>query len=120
MKFVMQRNLVVSSVLGHAIGFEKGVPTHVPPSMYEEVMSRGAVPEEDMPESEVKKSDALTPEDRKILLSAAIEELVTKNDSKDFTAAGMPHVKVLSAKVGFNVEADERDAAFAAFTAARK
>ncbi len=119
MKFTMNRTCVIVSTLGHAIGFEKGVPTHVPPGMYEEVLAKGAAPDEEIPFDETKVAD-VSVEDRKILLQAAIEEIVTKNDTADFTAGGLPHAKVLSAKVGFNVLADERDAAYAAFQAGAK
>ncbi|MBS0453963.1 MAG: hypothetical protein JSS14_21895 [Proteobacteria bacterium] len=119
MKFVMNRDRIVNSVLGHAIEFKKGQPTHVPPALYEEVMSAGAVPEEELAEDE-KPQPKLSAEDRKVLIVTAIEEIVLKNDPKEFTAAGMPHTKVISAKVGFDVAADERDAAWAAFQAAKK
>ncbi|MDQ8046831.1 MAG: hypothetical protein REI11_19665 [Patulibacter sp.] len=118
MKFTMMRDRVVASTFGHAVGFKKGVATHVPPSMYEEVQAAGAIPEDELPEP-TSKSPELTSEDRKLLLQAALEDIVKRNDSKDFTAGGMPHVKVVSEKAGFSVDADERDAAWAAFNAAK-
>ena len=119
MKFVMQRNRVVASTLGHAIEFVKGVPVHVPPAMYAEVMAVGAIPEEEIPENELPQAPALSAEDRKLLIQTAIEEIVLRNDPSEFTAGGTPHAKVLSAKCGFIVDAGERDTAWGAFQRAK-
>ena len=42
--FVSQRDITVTSVLGYAIEFKKGIPTHVPRAMHAEVMERGCIP----------------------------------------------------------------------------
>ena len=44
MEFVSMRDRQVNSILGHCVGFKKGVPQHVPPALYDEVMAAGAVP----------------------------------------------------------------------------
>lgn len=115
MKFVMNRDRVVETTKGHVIGFEKGVPTFVPYACYEEVQAAGAVPEEEIPEDPAKAVADPQGQDRDALIAAAIEELVLKNGREDFTAAGAPHAKAISQKVGFQVDAHERDAAWTKF-----
>lgn len=115
MNFVMNRTRVVETTKGHMIGFVKGVPTFVPYSCYDEVQAAGAVPEEELPEDPVKAAADPQGQDRDALIAAAIEEIVLKNAREDFTAAGVPHAKVISHKVGFQVDAHERDAAWTKF-----
>ena len=67
MKFVLNRTKTIASVLGHSIAFEKGVPTYVPPPMYDEVMAAGASPEDEIDVPEDTKTQVLTPEDRKVI-----------------------------------------------------
>ena len=119
MKFVMPRTRVVSTTKGHCIGFTKGVPTFVPYGCYDEVQAAGAVPEDELPDDEVKAAQDPQGAERDGLIAMALEEVILKNAPKDFTAAGMPHVKVLEAKLGFSIDATERDAAWTKFNAAK-
>ena len=48
---VSNRDIVVHSILGHSIAFEKGVPTHVPKALHAEVMEKGILPVDDKGES---------------------------------------------------------------------
>lgn len=109
MNFVLHRDKVVATLTGHAIEFKKGVSTHVPPECYKEVIAVGAVPESEIPEDEGKKPE-YTEEERAELIKAAIEDIVLKNDRNEFTAAGAPHIKAISARAGFTVNNRERDA----------
>lgn len=119
MKFVMSRDRVVETTKGHVIGFTKGVPTFVPYSCYDEVQAAGAVPEEELPEDPAKAAADPSGADRDALVAAAIEEMVLKNAREDFTAAGLPHAKVIGHKVGFQVDSAERDAAWTKFNAVK-
>lgn len=115
-KFVMMRDRTVTSTLGHSIEFKKGVPTHVPKPLWAEVQAQGAVPEDELPEEVVKRPNEPTETvDRLNAIVKVIGEMVAANNRDDFTAAGLPHTKVLSDKLGWKVEAAERDKAFDAF-----
>ena len=118
MNFTMARNRTVVSKCGRSIEFVKGAPTHVPPMMYDDVLAAGGVPETELPdpdEGSTRPPD--TPEAREPLILAAIKEMVERAQREDFTAAGAPHLKVLSQKVGFTVDSRERDAAWTKFQA---
>ena len=116
MKFILNRNRAVVSAFGHTVSFVKGQPTHVPPEMYAEVIAAGAVPETELTEQELPKPDYPTdPGERELLLFAAFESLVLRNDSADFTAGGMPRDSVLEKAVGFKVSAKERETAWTNF-----
>lgn len=117
MRFKFPRNRVISSIFGHSIEFKKGEWTHVPPALYNEVIAAGGVSEEELPDDE-KPPPAPTPEaaaERELLLFAAFEDIVKKNSRTDFTAGGMPHLGPLSQRLGFTIEAKERDAAWMKF-----
>ena len=118
MKFVMQRNRTISSTSGHAIEFKKGEPTHVPPSMYEEVMAAGAVPEEEL-DLEPKTADEIVepmePGARQAAIFAAFEKITLRGQREDFTASGAPHAKALSNILGWTIQNKERDTVWTAF-----
>jgi hypothetical protein len=118
MKFVMHRNRTIVSTCGHAVEFVKGELTHVPPSMYEEVMSAGAVPETEL-DLEPKAGDEVVeptdPTARQQAIFEAFETVTLRGKREDFTAAGSPHAKVLSTILGWTVQNKERDTAWTAF-----
>jgi len=116
MKFVLNRDRVVVSTMGHSVSFKRGVPTHVPSDMHAEVIGAGAVPEDDLPEDSTPKADHPTdPAEREAAIFEAFEALVLRNDSADFTAGGSPKESVVNAAVGFKVPAKEREAAWTKF-----
>lgn len=119
MKFIMPRDRTVATTKGHCIGFKKGVPTFVPYGCYDEVQAAGAVPEDELPDDTAKAVQDPQGAERDSLIAMALEEVILKNNPKDFTAAGMPHVKVLETKLGFNIDAYERDAAWTKFNAVK-
>lgn len=120
MDFVMMRDRTVTSTLGHAVEFKKGVPTHVPPALYKEVLAQGGVSEDEMPdEDETKKTiEPTEPGERGELLREAIKIIVERARREDFGATGAPSVKVLATELGWPVNAQERDIAWAEFQAA--
>ena len=109
MKFIMSRNRTVATTKGHSIEFLKGVPTHVPYECREEVMAAGGVPETDVDEDPTPKPDTPAGEDREAIILAAIEAIVLRNNPKEFTAGGAPHIKTLERELGFDVDVHERD-----------
>ena len=116
MRFLLHKNKTVTSTLGHTIEFIKGELTHVPKEMWPAVIAVGAVPEDELPEDATPKKDVvLDASDRKTLIFAAFEQIVTKGDRDAFTGNGSPHAKVVSEVVNFTVDAKERDAAWAEF-----
>lgn len=120
MKFVMQRNRVVASVMGLAIEFEKGVPVSVPPYMYNEVIAAGAVPESELSDDELKTGnpdEPIDPAKRKAAVIDAFNLIVLRNVREEFTAGGMPHQSVLAKELGWSVSAKERDVLWAEFKA---
>jgi hypothetical protein len=110
-KLVLNRTYVLSTLKGHSVGFIKGVPTHVPPSVFAEAIAIGATPvdgsDPNILEDEAKDHAPADPADRNPLILAAIEKLVDRNERDDFTAAGSPTVSAVSAAVGFKVQARE-------------
>ena len=118
MKFVMHRNRTIVSTSGHAVEFKKGEPIHVPPSMYEEVMAAGGIPEEELDLDPKTNPDITEPTDptvRQQAIFEAFETVTLRGKREDFTAAGAPHAKVLSTILGWTVQNKERDAAWVAF-----
>ncbi len=118
MNFTMPRDKIVPSTLGHCIEFKKGVPTFVPPAMYDLVMAAGGVSDEELPEAPVQTGTAPTdPMERSGLIQVALEIIATRNVATEFTSGGSPHAKVLSAELGWPVDAKERDIEWAKFQA---
>lgn len=113
MKFVFARDRIVTSRFGHVINFAKGVPTHVPPEMYQEVLAVGGTPEEDIdldpPKSSDGKDEPVDPVAREAALFAAFSALALRNKREDFTAGGQPHPKALAKELGWSISNKERD-----------
>lgn len=109
-EFMLNRNHTVRSTSGYTIMFEKGVPTHVPPVMIQEVLAIGAerldAAQDGHHAEPVSKQEPIG-EERESDILAAIEMIVDKNEPRDFTATGMPTVKSVSAIVGFVVDKRE-------------
>lgn len=114
MKFVMHRDRTIASTCGLSVEFKKGVPTHVPPGMYQDVLAAGGIPEEEIPENEMPKGKP-TPEqlaEREQAMFAAFKKIVDGNQREDFTAGGVPTQAALSRELGWTAQAKERDAAW--------
>lgn len=109
-EFMLNRNLTVRSTSGYTVVFEKGVPTHVPPVMIQEVLAIGAErldAAQDSHHTEPVVKQEPIGEEREAEILSAIELVVEKNEPRDFTATGMPTVKVISTIVGFAVDKKE-------------
>lgn len=122
MKFTLGRDRSYASVLGHAVEFKKGVPTHVPPELYAEVQAIGAVPEDDIVEAApaIKTNEPADPDKRKADVFAAFEMLALRNARGDFTAGGTPRDQALDPVLGWKLSAKERDVLWAEFKAGPK
>lgn len=112
-KFTLNRDKTVVGLNGRSIEFVKGEATHVPPDMIADVVAIGAVPEDDAVLNEPEVAKAPQGDERKLLIRTAMEDMVATNIREDFTASGAPHNKKLSDRVGFAVDARERDAVWA-------
>lgn len=108
---VLNRNYVLTTTKGHSVAFEKGKPTHVPPAVYQDALTIGAIPPdgEDPHFEEAAKTDnaPADPAERAPLILAAIEKIVAENARDNFTAAGSPTVGAVSEAVGFKVQSKE-------------
>jgi hypothetical protein len=114
----LNRNKTVASTLGHMITFYKNVPMEVPSVMVRSCAEIGAerVDGKDaiVEETKVAVHQPIDPGERLDAVGIAIQEIVDRNDSQEFTAAGMPHVKVVSRIVGYRVDKTEVTAAWKA------
>lgn len=117
MKFTLARTKTVATVSGHCIEFIKGEPTYVPPEARDEVISIGAVPEEDMPEPETKGNQPTDPEERREKLFEAFDVIMLRRERDDFSPSGAPAGKAVEKLVGFKVDGRERLAAWEKFKA---
>lgn len=111
--FVSNRDITVSSTLGHSLDFKKGVPTHVPPIMRKICIERGILPVEGVEEAVVMLEEAergpklhLAPDDvdeRKEAIEKACREIAKRNHSDDFTGGGIPNANAVTAALGWKV-----------------
>lgn len=110
MKLVMNRNITVRSLSGHAIAFKKDEPVHVPPEMVEECMGKGAVPAEGekLPKKEenTKPPEPIGPA-RKKRIFEIFEEMETDNKRGEFAASGIPNAKPVKLRFGYEIDAAE-------------
>lgn len=121
MKYVLHRNFVLATTLGHAIEFKKGVPTEVPKILHREAIAIGAIPEAQVEEDDKQVLEApIDPSKRQEDILAAFELIVAKADREDFTAAGLPHPRAVSKIVGYTIQAKERDEAWQVYLAAQE
>lgn len=111
MKLVMNRDVTVSSVSGHAISFKKDEPTYVPATIVSECMAKGAIPAdgEKVPTPAEKKKDVPPPmgQERIDLVEMAFDEMVAKNVRGSFSATGVPKVDHLRKLLDFPVDGNE-------------
>lgn len=116
MKMIMNRNLTLTSTIGHTLVFEKDVPLNVPEAMVPAVLERGGLaadgeqakvaPSED----EIKIPEIPRGNDREKQIMSTMVAMKERNARGDFTASGLPADKVLEKLVGFKVDSKERNA----------
>ena len=100
----------VVSTSGRSQKFIKGEPTWAPPQMHAELIAKGIVPTEDIPEIVVTGvREPQGSEERETAIMEVYEKLVLKGSRKDFTGTGSPHLAVLKSELGWEVAAKERD-----------
>lgn len=116
--FVSNRDVMVSSTLGHSIQFLKGVPIHVPKIMHKEVIEKGILPVEGAETATEMLTEAegggvkihLAPEDpddREEAIGKACRALAERNNSRDFTGGGVPSATAVTAALGWKVDQKE-------------
>lgn len=113
-EFVLNRNHTHRSTHGHVINFVKGEPVYVPPILVREVTGFGAEPVDgprvDLLDPETQPVEpAPSGSDREVLIAAAFDTILSRNQRGDFGANGRPSTKVLKELLGFEVPAAERD-----------
>lgn len=109
-KMTLNRNHVLTSLLGHSIRFEKGVPVDVPPVLYAEVLAIGG----EFADGEglaapvtIGTVEPVDPVERAAVIFQACLAIAEKNDNRDFTASGAPKPDAVSAAVSFKVSAKD-------------
>jgi hypothetical protein len=117
MKFTLNRDLTHASVRGHVIEFKKGEPAYVPRECWNEVISLGAISEDELDEEVADKNptEPSDPDARKASMFAAFEAIMLRDSRDDFAASGAPNAKAVLREMGWAPEARERATAWAAF-----
>ena len=108
--YVLNRNHLLLTTDGTA-RFDKGVPVWIVPGMERHAVAIGAERVDgqspDPLGPELAKLPVFTHDERTAQILIAFEQLSERNDSKDFTAQGVPSVKAVERVVNFSVERAE-------------
>lgn len=115
MKFILNRDKTLASLMGHTIAFKKGEPTHVPRECVQEALAIGAVPEEEIVEDKPAGGAPTNPDERKEAVFNAFEKIILGNSPNDFTAGNAPKASAVSRVVGWDINGNERDTLWAEF-----
>lgn len=120
-KMYANRDVTLRSTKGPVIRFKKNEPKNVPKSIEDEAMRIGIIPvePEDVGKEEVSQGPAKpeTAQERHEVIRDAVDAMIEANDRNEFNASGLPKTNSLSTRVGFKVDASERDKAFEEATA---
>ena len=120
-EYVLNRNFVLRSMTGHSVNFVKNVPTFVPALIEREARGIGAERVDganpDMLDPESPEVAPLSHDERAEQIRTAFALLTERNDSKDFTGAGVPSVKAVERLVDFDVDRNEVVALWQAYRA---
>ena len=120
-EYVLNRNFVLRSMTGHSVNFVKNVPTFVPTLIEREARGIGAERVDganpDMLDPESPEVAPLSHDERAEQIRTAFALLTERNDSKDFTGAGVPSVKAVEKLVDFDVDRNEVVALWQAYRA---
>lgn len=106
-KMVMNRDYILRTNLGHSVRFIKDEPVNVPLIIEETAAQYGAVRVDGQPafkQEEAKPAQPVDPAKRMIDVRAAIDKIVEKNKSTDFTAGGTPKVAAVSQVAGYKID----------------
>ena len=108
---VLNRNFTLRSTLGHMLTFAKNVPMTVPASMVRACAEIGAERVDGknalIAEETTTFAQPVDPGHRLEDIRSTIIDLVETNDSREFTAAGIPKTTVVSEKLGYKVDRTE-------------
>jgi hypothetical protein len=109
-EFVLNRTHTLRTTNG-VISFTKGAPTLVPHAMERDVLAIGGVRADgvdgDFSEPDSAAKPVLQGVERQDELYAAFGLIAEKNDSKEFTAQGVPTIKAVEKIVSFDVDRSE-------------
>lgn len=107
---VCPRDYTLRTRNGHTIKFAAGEPTDVPEALYAEALAKNIIPVE-------RKSDdqpifgmvhaEITGTLRDAMIYQAIDEVVKRNQTEDFSGGGVPKAAALSAIIGLSLSASE-------------
>jgi hypothetical protein len=107
---ICPRDYTLRTKLGHVIRFEAGVPTPVPQAAYAEALAKNIVPakrpDDDTPVFGMVHAE-ITGSLRDAMIYGAVDELVKRNQSEDFTGGGVPKAVSITAAIGIPVSATE-------------
>ena len=111
-EMVMDRNYTVRSTLGHMITFRKGEPIPVPVIMVRSCGEYGArrVDGDDVfapPPERPRQKQAVDPSERLADVRGAIERIVERNNSHDFTSGGTPKTTAVTEEIGYKADFTE-------------
>jgi len=112
MKYISYRTIVVASLSGRSVGFQKGVPTYAPPQMHDELVAMGIIPEGGLvePPAAPVTAEPTVSADREAVLMDLFDKMVTRGRREDFTATGAPHLSVIAKELNWGTMlAKERD-----------
>lgn len=117
MEYIAPRDMTVASLSGRSVEFKKGVPTYAPDQMHAELIAKGIVPAEAIPDPEPNDEPQapIVPAERQAAVFASFEKLVLRNKRGDFAGTGAPHAAVLSKDLGWDIDGKERDTLWQAF-----
>ncbi len=112
MHLVMNRDITIKGLSGHAIHYKKGEPTYTPPELVSDAMAAGAVPAEGevvTPAEDQPAESRPVPvgAEREKVIIGVFEEMIKDNNRTDFTAGGVPKDKVVNERLWFKVDRTE-------------
>ena len=118
MEYIAPRDMTVSSRSGRSASFLKGIPTYAPPQMHAELIAKGIVPTEEIPEVVVEGArEPKVAAEREAEVFAAFEKVILRAKRNDFAGTGAPHASVLSKDLGWDIDGKERDILWQKFQA---
>lgn len=104
-------DIYVSLTSGHAIRI--GPEGRDVPEMFRrEAFAEGAIPADMKPHDFVSKDEEPSDDSKAALLVEAVKKMLEENNPDDFTGAGLPNRKKISALAGWSVSVQELSAAW--------
>lgn len=120
--YTLSRTHVLVTLSGRAIEFKKGQPTHVPQECVRDAVAIGAVPSDGSDVAKVFEADEdslpkapTNPAERQEKIMNSMRLLIERNDRDDFSASGLPNLKVLERMLGWKVDKKELHAVWMSY-----